>query len=409
MAGFDPGAAPSAVQACPDKASGPNSCCGAKAADDQLLRAVRQRRQSLLSKPRTGMNACQDVADGIGKDADTMEHYSKALPAARAALDVNQLGDANTAPINSPCLRRMPMSAVQLNKALGIPPNSPGAITDEQLLNPRTGFRAVLYQSESDGRYILVSRDTEPHSLVDWKTNVDNGLGQDTEQYAAMRDLTRQLVQDKVPFDLGGYSKGGGLAQEAGLVSSNSNVYVFNSAGLNSASLGPERAGQPSFDSLASRTSSFSAQGDFLTYMNTTTDPDLQIRNGEFLRRQLGGWTPVGVANPIAVTYSNPATQGHSDPGFAQGRTALLKQLDGLIADRRANPNGPSMFPPVRAGTQTTIPNSMSTLGANLGGWNNEANFGKLVQHKMDNVVGPMQNEVDRERDILRRFLARCG
>lgn len=407
MAGFDPAAPPSAVQACPDKAHDPNGCCSGKAADDKLIRSVRQRRQSLLSKPRTGMNACQDVADGIGKDADTMEQYSKALPAAKASLDMNHLGDQAFAPVNQPCLRRMPLGAKELNKELGIPPDSPGAITDEQLRNDKTGFRAALYKSESDGRYILVSRDTEAHSLADWQTNVSNGLGKDTKQYEEMRDLTGQLVQNNIPFDISGYSKGGGLAQEGGLVSSNSQVYVFNSAGLNDASL--RRTNQTSFGSLKSRTSSFSAQGDFLTYMNTTTDPNLQIRNGEFLRRQLGGWTPIGAANPIAVTYSNPATQGRSDPGFAEGRAALLKQLDGLIADRRANPNGPSMFPPVRSGTQTTIPNSMSTLGGNLGGWNNEANFGKLVQHKMDNVVVPMQNEIDRERDVLRRFLVRCG
>ena len=382
------------------------ACRGQKTADDELTNAVRERAKHLNAQPSRSTPICRDRARRMENSADSFVRYRAALPSARAAQDMNELGNAKSAPVTQPCLRRLPLDAAGLNQALGIPPGSPTAIKEGQLINDTTGFRAAVYQSQSDGRYILVPRDTQPDSLVDWQTNINNGQDEDPDQYKEMRELTGRLAQNPVPFDIGGYSKGGGLAQEGGLMSSASQVYVFNSAGLSSDSL--TRTKQSSFDDLASRTTAFSSQGDFLTYMNNTTDPAQQIRNAEYLRAELGA--KPGYLHPLAITHRNPESlDGKLDPKFAGDRETFLKQLDDLIAKRRANPDGPPPFPPVRARSESIIPNSMSSLGGNLQALNDGPNLGKLAQHRISSVVGPMEAQVNLTRGNFETFLKECG
>jgi len=160
-----------------------------------------------------------------------------------------------------------------------------GSIEDRDLRNETTGFRAVMYRDESTGKLILVARDTQPTSLVDWQTNIRNGEGKDTDQYAAMRQLSGRLKKKGIDFNVAGYSKGGGLAQEAALVNPNAQAYVFNSAGLHENSL--TRTGTTDFQSLENRTQAFSASNDFLTFMNETTDPlqQIEVIRHRFLRQ----------------------------------------------------------------------------------------------------------------------------
>lgn len=295
---------PTSVQPCP------NLCRLARESGDTLSRAVAARIEALTghrevqtgrlqidNQPATvsGGSKCQQQARALGPTLRRFNRYRAALPYARAAEDMNQLSDENDAPAKrkdraKKCLTMLPESADELCAALGLPP---GTIKQKQLVDNHSGFRAAMYRDEATGTLILVARDTQPHSLVDWKTNTDNGQGLDTDQYAAMRLLSGRLAQHNVKFDVAGYSKGGGLAQEAGLLSKNSEIYVFNSAGLHEASL--TRTATDSFDSLRSRTKAFSSEGDFLTYMNETTDPEQQITNARFLRTELAGeaaeWT----------------------------------------------------------------------------------------------------------------------
>ena len=44
-----------------------------------------------------------------------------------------------------------------------------------------------------------------------------------------------------------------------------------------------------------------------------------------------------------------------------------------------------------------------------LGARNGEPNLGKLAQHQLSNVVGPMNNSVEADRTALRNFINRCG
>jgi hypothetical protein len=175
-------------------------------------------------------SACAKKASTLAPVLQRFNRYRNALPSARAATDLNQLGDkAGDKASSMPCLTRLPTDGAGLTQALGLPP---GSIADSDLRDDTTGFRAAMYRDESTNSLILVPRDTQPDSLVDWETNTRNGTGLDTEQYTQMRQLTGTLKNDGVDFDLAGYSKGGGMAQEAGLVNTDARVTVFNSAGF---------------------------------------------------------------------------------------------------------------------------------------------------------------------------------
>jgi hypothetical protein len=338
-----------------------------------------------------------------------MDRYENALPSARAARDMNELGAKDGSAVNQPCITRLPLDAKGVNKALGIDPNSPNAIKEADLRNEKIGYRSALYRDDTNGKLILVSRDTDPHSLVDWKTNIENGQAMDTDQYSAVRGLSAKLAKNGQSFDIAGYSKGGGLAQEAGLMSPNSQVYVFNSAGLDSASLA--RTGQSSFSSLASRTHAFSAQGDFLTYMNNTTNPAQKIVNAQFLHDQLAGTSGglSGLVKPMQIQNPTSVTRGGTDPAFLKDRGAFLQQLQGLIRGGKVN------FPPVRAVTKEAIPNSVSTTNRILGANSDQPTIGKLAQHKLENVVGtagnpgPMEKQIAADRAALKAFRGHCG
>jgi hypothetical protein len=408
----------------PATAKGPCvACCQSdQAKDTQLSRATALRMKSL-----TGQEVDEDAPAGApppklpaGAPASDCAHnavdmvpvlqrfnrYREALPSARASADLNELGDKPGADVSTkPCMTRLPTDAAGLNSALGLPP---GKINDDDLRNDQTGFRAAVYRDEQTGKLILVPRDTQPDSLVDWQTNTRNGIGRDTDQYAAMRQLTSKMSMGDQPFDIAGYSKGGGIAQEGGLLNPDAQVRVFNSAGL------PDNAlrwtGQENFDSLVSRTKSFSAEGDFLTYMNTTTDPGQNIINARFLRTELAG-EGKGI-NPINIKVRDPAMRGLDDPGFSADKATYLSELDAQIDSMQtAFDTGGTVsgFPPVRAAAKETINNSMTTVGKLFGARSDQPTLGKLAQHKMSAVLDSMESNVKKDRESLQNFMKDCG
>ncbi len=412
-AAFSRASSPGARTCCPE-------CCKTDRADDDSL----SRASVIRIKSLTGQKIAPDAPAGVagptcGNDATPCEakacklapvlqrfnRYREALPFARAAADLNELGDApGDTPSTKPCLTRLPVDADGLDKSLGLPA---GSLHDEDLRNDQTGFRAAMYRDESTGQLILVPRDTQPDSLVDWQTNTRNGSGEDTKQYAAMRQLTGTLSQKGVDFDIAGYSKGAGLAQEGGLLS-DGQVRLFNAAGLPDASLA--RTGAQDFDSLVSRTKAFSTQGDFITFMTQTTDPAQQITNARFLRRELAGEGP-GL-NPIDIKVRNPAMRGQPDPDFDDDKTWYLGELDARINDmQRAFDDGLPIagFPPVRAPQVETINDSSSLLGRLLGAGSDQPTLGKLAQHKMGQVLDSLESNVKRDRDSLLDFASTCG
>ena len=399
-------------------------CQKARSADDQLSTTVQKRIKALTgrSEPATGRlptdsspirssqkgNECQRRAATLGPTLRRFNRYREALPYARAAYDMNQLGDAPKPPSKAeppspsgPCLTRLPVNAAALCRALGLPE---GTIPDEYLRNDSTGFRAALYRDESTGKLILVARDTQPTSLVDWQTNTRNGDGKDTNQYSSIRKLSKTLRDKNIAFDAAGYSKGGGMAQEAGLVNPSTNVFAFNSAGSPEAAL--QRTGNADFRSLESRTKAFNSQDDFLTYMNDTKDPRQQIENVKFLLRELEGENRRGF-DPMLIDHRNPEQlDATRDSTFLKDRAMYFRELKDKIGRMEADlaaGRPVNAFPPVRAGCHETLP------GGNRFSHQDGPSLAKLVRHQMQNVLQPMENSVTKDRKTLTAFLEHCG
>lgn len=393
---------------------------------DHLSDAVKSRIEGLTRRPEQAdgllptdgspmlisadSSPCQKRALTLGPTLRRFNRYREALPYARAANDVNkQLGateEDRDDPVDAECLERLPTDGTELTAKLGLPP---GTIRDEDLRDETTGFRAVMYRDRASGQLILAARDTQPKSLVDWQTNTRNGQGRDTDQYAAMRRLSGRLTSHRIDFNLAGYSKGGGLAQEAGLINRDAQVYVFNSSGLHKDSLW--RTGNSDFQSLRQRTHAFSASNDFLTFMNETRDPKQQIENVRFLRRELEGenrWWK----KPMKIDHRNPAQpDGDDDPFFKKDRDAYFAELDEMIAQlERNHAAGHALrsFPPVRAAQKEVIPNSDTSISNQLGAQDPGLNLGKLRQHQMPRVLDPLEKNVEDDRETLRNFLKEC-
>lgn len=422
--GFGRKAPPSSVQSCE------SLCKLAKDSDNKLSDATAARLEALTGKPvqttgippivaspsiiNTNIAAeCERRAPAMVSTLCRFNRYREALPYAQAALDMNKLGDDPKPPKKGEppqpkekCLARLPVTADALSKELGL---SAGTIKDGDLRNEKTGFRAAMYRDETTGRVILVGRDTQPTSLVDWKTNTRNGDGKDTEQYAAMREISSRLAKNNVVFDMAGYSKGGGLAQEAGLKNPLGKVFVFNSSGLPTESLA--RTGNSDFGKLLANTSAFSSECDFLTYMNETVDPRQQIANVRFLREELAGNNRKGVS-PMKIDHISPDQDGSSGPLFATELKAYMDELDAKIIGMERDVNAGrsfTAFPPVRASQKETVLNSMGKTGKLASARSAGPGLGKLAQHLMTNVTDGLQTTVEVDRATLENFIHRCG
>lgn len=99
--------------------------------------------------------------------------------------------------------------------------------------NDATGLNAVAYRSNLDGHVVVAYRGSE--SAVDWASNVSQGLGSYTPQYASAVNVGReaQALYGNVEFT--GHSLGGGQAAAAAMATG-SHADTFNAAGLNPAS-----------------------------------------------------------------------------------------------------------------------------------------------------------------------------
>ncbi len=108
--------------------------------------------------------------------------------------------------------------------AIGIDPT--------RLKNDRSGFEAGIYKD--DQRHALAFAGTDMTSIKDWTTNLAQGAGLQTEQYAEAVALAKDAAKalDKASVILTGHSLGGGLATAAAAATGLQAV-VFNPAGVN--------------------------------------------------------------------------------------------------------------------------------------------------------------------------------
>ena len=111
-----------------------------------------------------------------------------------------------------------------------------GRNTGISTVNEETGFKSGLYERlQNNGKleYAYVTAGTDITSLADWKTNIDQIVSGDTEQYS--QSVFNSMVLD---FEIGdskltfvGHSLGGGLAS-ANAKAVNREAITFNAAGL---------------------------------------------------------------------------------------------------------------------------------------------------------------------------------
>ncbi|MCC6556009.1 MAG: type VI secretion system tip protein VgrG [Polyangiaceae bacterium] len=112
-----------------------------------------------------------------------------------------------------------------------IPPEEmPPGLRDQVWEDKDSGFYAAMYESE-DGKKVLAFRGTNEGK--DWKTNIPQGIGMETDQYNEAHRLGQAMRNAYGPegYEITGHSLGGGLASMAS-VSSGTKATTFNAAGL---------------------------------------------------------------------------------------------------------------------------------------------------------------------------------
>ena len=106
-------------------------------------------------------------------------------------------------------------------------------VSPEMLLDPKSGFKAALYESSFELPLKLVVAYAGTENGPDWKTNLLQGSGLKSEQYNRAMRLAKTITKNTDPLDIEttGHSLGGGLASAATVVTGTKG-YTFNAAGL---------------------------------------------------------------------------------------------------------------------------------------------------------------------------------
>lgn len=110
-------------------------------------------------------------------------------------------------------------------------------LTPEMLEQPGSSFRARVYVSGND--VVVAFRGSQTGE--DWKNNVQQALGLNSESYAKALEIGRQIARTDAKVSFTGHSLGGGLASAAAVASGREAV-TFNAAGLSDGTIASARA-----------------------------------------------------------------------------------------------------------------------------------------------------------------------
>ena len=190
------------------------------------------------------------------------------------------------------------------------------------------GFKSKLYKGP-DGKYALIFEGTNPTSLLDWGTNVMQGLGQKTKQYSLAIDLSKDVgeIVGKGNLTLGGHSLGGGLAS-AGAAVTGCETFTYNPAGLHPETV--KRAGHSMENT--SHVQSFYSENDMLNGWVQNNREIIGSAVGS-LSPKMGGKIVFGSDLPRAAGQKIGINTGVScDPitghGIGRGESGLLEALE---------------------------------------------------------------------------------
>ncbi|EJS93149.1 PAAR-like domain-containing protein [Pectobacterium wasabiae] len=130
------------------------------------------------------------------------------------------------------------------------------------------GFRSRVYEPDEgvfgkDMSASVVFRGTRMTEAVDWKNNLQQGVGSESSYYRQAINIGTAVRRSSSPIDLTGHSLGGGLASAASRASGNTG-WTFNSAGLKSSTV-KKYSGAPPVTKAVENISAYRVKGEILT------------------------------------------------------------------------------------------------------------------------------------------------
>ncbi|EYF08096.1 type VI secretion system tip protein TssI/VgrG [Chondromyces apiculatus] len=204
------------VQSDATKSAGPSRAMVQEGAKPRTAKAARlAERNALIADARKRADALPPNSPERKRlldAADRLERNNHSVEMARLSQDVYKDSGAPEG------WRRVP------------PEEMPPGLRDQVWEDKDSGFYAALYESE-DGKKVIAFRGT--NEAKDWKTNIPQGIGLETDQYNEAHHLGQAMRNTYGPngFEITGHSLGGGLASQA-VVTSGARGTTFNSAGL---------------------------------------------------------------------------------------------------------------------------------------------------------------------------------
>ncbi|WP_337036671.1 PAAR-like domain-containing protein [Pantoea agglomerans] len=130
------------------------------------------------------------------------------------------------------------------------------------------GFRARVYEPDEavfgkDMSASVVFRGTRMTETVDWKNNLQQGIGVDSNYYKQAVSIGTSVRRSSAPIDMTGHSLGGGMASSASRASGKTG-WTFNSAGLKSSTV-KKYSGEAPVSEAVENISAYRVKGEVLT------------------------------------------------------------------------------------------------------------------------------------------------
>ena len=204
---------------------------------------------SALMQARAPTVTCVQLANQI----DEMDHAQ--LRAALAADVYNQSGTPGPLPegftrANDEQLRNI----------------FQGQLSDEQIKNltspEGSSYRAAIYQDDKGKAYLAFRGTENKEGLKDWKENLLQGAGMESQHYEKAKKLAEVLdVVTDGNMEIIGHSKGGGMAAAAGLMTG-AKTTTFNPAGVH-----PKTVGGMNMSNASANINAYVVEGEVLNWV----------------------------------------------------------------------------------------------------------------------------------------------
>lgn len=167
-------------------------------------------------------------------------------------------------------------------------------------IGKNSGFRARVYDPDpsvfgSDLHPSLVFRGTRMNHLDDWKNNLQQGAGMESDYYRQAVKLGKQLKIARTQIDVVGHSLGGGLASAASAASGES-AWTYNAAGLKDSTV-MKYSGHPAVKGAEHNIVAYRVKGEILT---GAQEPGFSTKMGMFIAGP-AGWAALTM--PVAMGF----------------------------------------------------------------------------------------------------------